>query len=93
MITPMSIDKHRAHLTEMRAIATDQDGREVLVGLTFEETEWYFDYQAQRLSGQRGRDHTTNRRRFLALYEKHEQARLQVIGAEFQKQTDNPTSH
>jgi hypothetical protein len=89
MITPMSIDKHRAHLTEMRAIATDQDGREVLVGLTFEETEWYFDYHAQRLSGH----HTTNRRRFLALYEKHEQARLQVIGAEFQKLTDNPTSH
>ena len=33
----MSIDEHRAHLTEMLAIGVDDQGREVLVGLTFEE--------------------------------------------------------
>jgi hypothetical protein len=90
----MTIEKFREHLTEMRAIAKDRAGREVLVGLTGEETDWYFAYSAKRLSGvSRGKDHSDDRERYLALHNKHEIARLQVLGAEVQKRTDSPTSH
>ena len=90
----MTIERFRDYLTEMRSIATDSAGREVLVGLTFEETEWYFSYTARRSSDQpRPAGHADDRRRYLALHQKHEKARFQVLGAEIQKRTDNPTSH
>ncbi|MCW2130195.1 hypothetical protein M2226_008939 [Bradyrhizobium elkanii] len=85
----MTIEKFRDHLTEMRAIATDSEGREVLVGLTFEETALYFDHLASRTSG--ARPSAVERGRFRALRDKHELTRLQVVGAEVQKRTDNPT--
>jgi hypothetical protein len=85
----MTIEKFRDHLTEMRAIGKDPEGREVLVGLTFDETAWYFDYLATRTGG--GRRSSADRDRYLALHNKHEMVRLQVLGAEVQKRTDKPT--
>ena len=37
----MILDSERAYLLEMRSLATDAEGREVLVGLNFEETAFY----------------------------------------------------
>jgi hypothetical protein len=90
----MTIDKFREFLTEMRSITTDGTGREVLVGLTAEETDWYFAYTARRMSdAARGPHHSEDRERYLALHDRHEHARFQVLGAEIQKRTDSPTSH
>lgn len=71
----MTIDKFREDLTEMRAIAKDKDGREVLVGLSSEETEWYFAYSARRWRGEGGRGHSVDRERYLTLQSKHQRAR------------------
>ncbi|QAU44205.1 hypothetical protein [Bradyrhizobium guangzhouense] len=90
----MTIDRDRAFLTEMRAITTDADGREVLVGLSADETDWYFAYSARRLSGEpRGPNHSADRERYLALHDRHERTRLEVLGAEIQQRTDKPTAH
>ena len=89
----MTIDKFREHLTEMRAIATDKDGREVLVGLSSEETEWYFAYSARRWRGDRRRGHSVDREKYLTLQTKHQLARFAILGAEVQKRTETPTSH
>jgi hypothetical protein len=35
------LDSERPYLLEMRSLATDAEGREVLVGLNFEETAFY----------------------------------------------------
>lgn len=90
----MTIDRDRAFLTEMRAISTDSNGREVLVGLTADETDWYFAYCDRRISGaHRGPNYSDDPDRFLALDDEHERARLEVLGAEMQKRTNNPTAH
>ncbi|WP_292047728.1 MULTISPECIES: hypothetical protein [unclassified Brevundimonas] len=59
-----------------RMWATDQQGRTIRVGLTFEETE-----ELTRLEEDDSRDRTEGRR-YLELHEKHELARLQRIGVE-----------
>jgi hypothetical protein len=87
----MTIDKFRNHLTELRHISTDNEGREVLVGLTFEETNWFFAYLERRTSdAPRARE---DDERYRALQARHELTRMQVVGAEIQKRTDTPTSH
>lgn len=78
---------------EMLAIGVDAQGREVLVGLTYEETTEYFDYQKQRLSGHRSPNHIVDRRRWLDLYQKHERVRLQILAAEIAREIHKPTSH
>jgi hypothetical protein len=66
------IDEHRAFLMETRALATDDQGREVLAGLTFEETDQYL----------RGLDKSGASDLWLELDDRHQQARLQMISAE-----------
>lgn len=78
------------HLKEMRAITTDSDGNEVLVGLTLEETEKYMAHSRAFLS--RDRDFE-NRELYLKLREKHEKARLEVIGSEIYIRNENPSKH
>lgn len=80
----------RANLTEMRAITTDASGKEVLVGLTLEETAFYMDHTRQRSAGKH--DHR-NDDRYLELHDKHDGARLSVIGAEIFLRNENPTFH
>lgn len=84
-------DDERAYLTEMRAITTDRQGREHLVGLTIEETEWYLTYTRARTTGaSRGPD---DGHKFLALVDKHERARLHVIFAEVEARNNNSMRH
>jgi hypothetical protein len=82
-------DQERAWHTEMRGISTDEHGREVLVGLTMEETVFYMSRARNRASGVRNSD-PDNRTCFLGLHQKHELARLQVIGAEIELLRENP---
>lgn len=83
-------DDERAYLTEMRMLTKDSNGQEVFVGLTLEETEFYVTYGRQSLLGVENRNDAD---RYLELNEKHERARLNVIGAEAQLRVDNPSRH
>ncbi len=76
-------DAESAYHREMRSLTVDAEGREVLVGLTVEETEFYVTYVRRRASGDRDRN-PANKSRFLGLQQIHEWARLQVIDAEVQ---------
>ena len=78
-------DADRDVLNEMRALSTDSEGREILVGLTIEETVFYMEYVRNRMQG-----HSQNGARYLELHEKHECARFAVLGAEHYVRTENP---
>ena len=81
-------DAERAYLTEMRALTTDGQGREVLAGLTFDETVFYIERGRRFVQGIRDRD---SRDRFLELHEKHERVRFAVLHGEHELQHDKPT--
>jgi len=85
-------DAERLYLSEMRALGADEQGRDVLVGLTLEETAFYMEHSRRFTSGNRDRD-PENRKRYLTLHEKHEKSRLQVLGAEIYVRTGNPARH
>jgi hypothetical protein len=82
-------DEERAQLSEFRAITTDEQGREVLVGLTLEETAFYMAHVKRRpiIPDREGR------KRYIELDKKHELARLAVLGAEVQRRNENPPLH
>lgn len=79
-------EEHRAYLLEMRALAKDDDGNEVLIGLTSSETEFYLRYSLGSAS------HGESER-YLQLNEKHEKARFVILGAENELRFDNPSKH
>lgn len=83
-------DGERAYLAEMRALTTDVEGREVLVGLTAEETAVYMAHSRARLAGKPFR---AGSKKYLGLREKHERARLEVLGAEIFVRTETPQRH
>ncbi len=83
-------DDERAYLSEMRAISTDANGNEILVGLTLEETAFYMNYTRKRITGE---DDHLHGERYLELHNKHEQARFEVLGAEIHLRTEKPTFH
>jgi hypothetical protein len=75
--------EERAYLAEIRALTTDNEGREVLVGLTREETIAYMEH----IRGQSD-DNAT----FLRLNDKHERSRIAVVSAESEARHE-PTRH
>lgn len=83
-------DGNRVFLTEMRAITTNAKGQEILVGLTFEETEFYMGI-VNRASREGLSDEDSDR--YLELRNKHEMSRLSVLAAENQLLNDNPQRH
>lgn len=85
-------EQERLWHSEMRGIAIDEQGREVLVGLTMDETVFYMTYVRHRAAGDRDPDRG-HQRRFLELHDKHELARYQVIGAENEVRVQNPPRH
>jgi hypothetical protein len=89
----MMSDGERAYLIEMRGLTKDVEGRDVLVGLTFEETEFYMAHARARRSPdyRRPANHAEQVERYLALHAKYERARFQILGAEHQKRVDKPT--
>jgi hypothetical protein len=73
-------DTDRAEFEAFHDLGFDSDGREVLVGLSYEETEWYLDVLERERAG---RDLVTKeevlRRSYLA--DRHAAVRLQVTRA------------
>lgn len=80
-------DSERKWHADMRSLTTDERGREVLVGLTVDETEFYVASIRTRPSDEHA---SGDGRRFLELRQKHERARLQVLAAESQLRIENP---
>jgi hypothetical protein len=81
-------DSEREWHSEMRSLTRDEHGREVLVGLTFEETDFYVTYLRTRHTAVRGRG---DRDRFLELHQRHEIERHQVLAAEIYLRRENPS--
>jgi hypothetical protein len=80
----------RAHLTEMRSLSTDNAGNEIFVGLTVQESQEY--YRFTRLHHRSNGDSAATDR-YLELNEKHERARLAVLGAEVDSRHDMTSRH
>src|SRR3954469_19079485 len=73
-------DTDRAEFEAFHDLGIDSDGREVLVGLSYEETEWYLDVLERERPGRgRAAKDETLRRSYLAA--RHAVARLQIIEA------------
>jgi hypothetical protein len=83
-------EHERQSLTMMRALAQDEQGREVLVGLTIEETEELMGHY-RRFPKERVPDR--EKQRFRELHDKHEKARLEVIGSEAYLRSHEPPRH
>ena len=73
-------DAERAGLAPDRAIEVDTAGREVLTGLTLEETERLMAHRRRFLQGVRERDRGV-KLQMNALREKHALARLKALGS------------
>lgn len=70
------------------ALAVDDAGHETLIGLTVDESIFYIDRKRKFLSGNRDE---AGRKLWLELNEKHERARLQIVGAVAEKENTNPS--
>ena len=70
-------DQERASLTEMSAVSKDTNGSEVLIGLTLDETAFYMNYTRHFLAG---KNDYHNMARYLNLHDRHEAARLRILG-------------
>lgn len=81
-------DDERAALTD--DITTDAQGREILVGLSFEETAWYMGHLRDSRTG---KDDPEDVERYLALHQKHRLAVIGVVVAENQLRIDKPIRH
>lgn len=71
----------RAYLSEIRALSTDQDDNEVFVGMTVKESLWYQSYLEESFSGTADR-RDGSQEKYLALHDKHEEARRTVLAGE-----------
>lgn len=85
-------DAERDLLRQAFALSTDDLGNEIFVGLTVEESEALVNYTRVSRARANGADveRPENRAYFLMLNEKHNIARLAVIGSELQKRDTNP---
>lgn len=89
-------ETERQAYASARALTVDPEGRETLIGLTFEESVWYVDY-VRRRSARELRNLSPDvrrqeRDRAEALRMRHEQHRMQIIMAESEAQRD-PQRH
>lgn len=77
-------DGERAYCQEMRMLTTDPQGREVFVGLDRAESEWFHAYLQNTLLEYAVQDPQFWKAgdRYLALHEKHELVRQQILAAE-----------
>ncbi|RON88445.1 hypothetical protein [Pseudomonas fluorescens] len=74
-------DSDRNYMNEMRMLGKDQDGNEVMVGLTREETLRMLEHNRRFLANDRDRS-KEGRADYLKLHEKHERVRMQILSAE-----------
>ena len=98
--TRKRVGERRAYLHEMRSLAHDGEGREILIGLAFEETEWYLrSLDRERDCAPRSFEQDeADAERYQALHEKHEKARLSLLVAEAEAEAEaearqNPVKH
>jgi hypothetical protein len=78
-------ENHREHLEFTRALSKDSEGREVLIGLTFDETEWFLQYLDNRYDEKpTGSNSADDSDLYLLLHERHEAARLEMVMAEIE---------
>lgn len=82
-------ESHRAFLMFIRALARDDKDREILVGLSYEESEWYFSYlgEQEKLKGLSKKSFDEQREevnRYLELHDRHEDARRKLVIAEME---------
>ena len=68
----------RAYLSKIRALSTDADHNVVFVGLTAKESVWYADYLEASFGGTADRSDRLQEK-YLALQDRHEEARLEVL--------------
>ena len=81
-------DSTRGFLNELRALSTDEFNQEIFVGLTRDESKRYLFLSHQlTLATPEELDE------YISLDEKYNGVRLQVIDAEHQIQTGNPSIH
>jgi hypothetical protein len=73
-------DDERAAKRSFQALSLDAEGNEIYVGLSREESEWMLDYERKYAPGTGRRPEPQEKRRHIALNEKHELARLRAIG-------------
>ena len=78
-------DAERKSMMATRSIIRDDQGREVLVGLTDRETKRYMDYV--RRGGSRSKGEREMQRE---LHTRHERARIEAIGIEHTLELQNP---
>jgi len=71
----------RAYLTEIRALATDEHGNDLFVGLTPKESVWYQNYLRESFAGTADRA-AASEAKYLALHDKHEEMRRTVLAGD-----------
>ena len=80
----------REYLSHIRALSTDQDNNDVFVGLTIRESIWYAQYLEASFNGTAVRN-DASQEKYLALHDKHEEARRAVLAAESLMHMYEPT--
>ena len=82
----MYIGKSRDYLNSMLALATDDEGRDIIVGLTRAESEFYCEHSVKRMAGPTKTEmsHDDNAK-WIELHDKHEQARFIEIGKDYHR--------
>jgi len=81
-------DAERAFLLDLRALSTDSSGNEIYVGLSLRESERY-----RFLSDPLRHSTFEEKDEYLALNDKHERVRLQILDAENTRRVENPSQH
>ncbi len=71
----------REYLSNIRALSKDQENNEVFVGLTIRESVWYADYLEASFRGTADRN-DGSQEKYLALQDRHEEARRAVLAAD-----------
>lgn len=84
-------DAERAYLSSFDGIIKDSQEREVLRGLTFDETAFHVTYGRRRNSGEVMDPEDTER--YLELDEKFQAALAQLSVAEAERRNEKPTEH
>lgn len=79
----------RAYLSKIKALSTDQHDKVVFVGLTAKESVWYADYLQESFNGQADRT-GTSQEKYLALLDRHEKARQELVADQDPMRADEP---
>jgi hypothetical protein len=73
-------DDERSAKRSFQALSVDEEGNEVYVGLSREESKWMLDYERKYAPGRTRSPKRDEKKRHIELHKKHESARLRAIG-------------